>query len=69
MLLRLALPPRNQKSLIVDHWFLDPLRKEGLDPLIIGVRLRQRLRRDFALIEKISPVADGGEMKSQKYRN
>jgi hypothetical protein len=24
-------------KLIYDHWFLDPLRKKGLSPLIIGV--------------------------------
>jgi hypothetical protein len=28
------------KNLIVDPWFIDPLRKEGLDPLIIGLLLR-----------------------------
>ena len=37
---------RNQNNLILDHWFLGPLRKEGLDPLIIG-----------PLIEKFSTLA------------
>ena len=49
---------RNQNNLIVDNWVLVPLRKEGLVPMSIGLRLRQRLRRDFALVEKASTAAD-----------
>jgi hypothetical protein len=36
-----------KSGLIVDNWFLDPLRKEGLGSLIFG-----------PLIEKFSTLAD-----------